>query len=561
MAPFAVRRLCERLVDEIPGCTLARVRLIRPAQGFDADAVPGASPLPQASAIWRMLATVADALLRFSHALPRRRKSDDEESIVSIETFCARENISLDAGCVDGKDAAALPAVDLCVVYAVHVSNPALGIPLDSDAIAVFPRDVTRYSGVAPVGYWELKDVSPKVGITVCRVDSAGTCQSIVRATHLPIDRYDDLRSLAIKARQRAEEELLAAIQEFASGKCQALPLAASANARPTPGPAEVKTLQRSLRTTREQYVSFRIQPRWQAIMGAVVLWPFIVIRNWRRRWRGQFPIAVLFHHLVEDNGHPLAMPTSNFDRQMRYLRRHYRLASLAEAKEMLDSGRVEAPTVVLTFDDGYAGCMDSLRAIAEHHQIPYSVFVCPDITGQQLEFPHDLDVGVTGYFPLTWDQVRRLADSGVEIGSHTFTHFDCSTPDVALLEREIKDCRTAMEEELGRPVPMFAFPYGHHCEPARAIAKETYAVSLTTSGQLNFPTPEREGWRMERIFHLHDLFELELALQSILEFPALSRWLRRIRMWASPWARSSNLGTDAQSGIAVAADEVQAHG
>src|SRR5262249_4454967 len=82
---------------------------------------------------------------------------------------------------------------------------------------------------------------------------------------------------------------------------------------------------------------------------------PWIVSRNWYRRWRGRYPVVILTHHLVSDRPHRMGIPTEDFWRQVRFLQRHYRIVSLSEADRMLRSGRVSAPTVVLTFDDGYA--------------------------------------------------------------------------------------------------------------------------------------------------------------------------------------------------------------
>src|SRR5438105_11024976 len=50
--------------------------------------------------------------------------------------------------------------------------------------------------------------------------------------------------------------------------------------------------------------------------------------------------------------------------RQVLFLRKHYRIVGLSEGVGLLRSGQISAPTVVLTFDDGYA---DNFLRSEEH--------------------------------------------------------------------------------------------------------------------------------------------------------------------------------------------------
>lgn len=61
----------------------------------------------------------------------------------------------------------------------------------------------------------------------------------------------------------------------------------------------------------------------------------------------------------------------------------------------------------------------------------------------------------------MTWDQVRRLAQAGMTIGSHTHDH-----PFLARLSeedqlRELAESRTILERELGREIVALAYPFG----------------------------------------------------------------------------------------------------
>jgi peptidoglycan/xylan/chitin deacetylase (PgdA/CDA1 family) len=61
----------------------------------------------------------------------------------------------------------------------------------------------------------------------------------------------------------------------------------------------------------------------------------------------------------------------------------------------------------------------------------------------------------------LSHDDVRRLAENGIEIGSHTITHpiLGASEPENA--RREIANSKLELEGLLGKPVRAFAYPFG----------------------------------------------------------------------------------------------------
>jgi peptidoglycan/xylan/chitin deacetylase (PgdA/CDA1 family) len=89
-------------------------------------------------------------------------------------------------------------------------------------------------------------------------------------------------------------------------------------------------------------------------------------------------------------------------------------------------------------------------------------------------------------FAPLTWDEVRAMARSGIEFGGHTVTHPILQTIATAdELEFEIAHCKLRIEEELQAPVAHFAYPRGK-VEDIPAAAKEAlrqagYETAVTT--------------------------------------------------------------------------------
>jgi peptidoglycan/xylan/chitin deacetylase (PgdA/CDA1 family) len=86
-----------------------------------------------------------------------------------------------------------------------------------------------------------------------------------------------------------------------------------------------------------------------------------------------------------------------------------------------------------------------------------------------------------------TWDQLREMESSGIEIGSHTVTHpmLTRVTPD--RLRRELEQSRGRLEDMLGHPVTLFCYPNGAYDRTVRdAVARAGYRFAVTSDDGLN---------------------------------------------------------------------------
>lgn len=92
---------------------------------------------------------------------------------------------------------------------------------------------------------------------------------------------------------------------------------------------------------------------------------------------------------------------------------------------------------------------------------------------------------------PLLWSDVRMLQDQGVEFGAHTVTHPIMShirNPDS--LSQEIADSKKRIEQETGRPVIHFCYPFGlsgdFNEESVTAVRKEGFLTATTAEFGMN---------------------------------------------------------------------------
>lgn len=186
----------------------------------------------------------------------------------------------------------------------------------------------------------------------------------------------------------------------------------------------------------------------------------------------------------------------------------------------MLQSGSVPVPTVVLTFDDGYADNFVNLRAVAERYNIPVFLFLSTAHIESGLPFGHDVKRKQTGFAPLSWDQVRSLRRSGFSFGCHTRSHFDCGSHDMTKLEDEIAGSKRDLGSRAEIWADYFSFPWGmpeNISGEALRLATASFPYVFAAAGGANVVGNDPRGALLRRADHPESLWEVELSAQCLL--------------------------------------------
>jgi peptidoglycan/xylan/chitin deacetylase (PgdA/CDA1 family) len=174
--------------------------------------------------------------------------------------------------------------------------------------------------------------------------------------------------------------------------------------------------------------------------------------------------LPILMYHRVTSEG---AAETARyrvspgaFEEQLRYLHDSgYRSATLSEWRGSMQARRpLPGRRILLTFDDGYRDFYTEAWPLLERYGFSAIVFLVTGDVGRanRWDATYGDDVPL-----LTWDEVRRLRDAGVELGSHTATHAHLTALSNADVAREAASSRAVLERELGTTIEAFAYPYG----------------------------------------------------------------------------------------------------
>lgn len=234
--------------------------------------------------------------------------------------------------------------------------------------------------------------------------------------------------------------------------------------------------------------------------------------------------LSVLCYHRVlptPDPLRPFDVDRESFAWQMQILKKFFNVLPLSEAVVRLREGTLPARAASITFDDGYADNVHVALPILLRNNLPATFFIATGFLNggrmwndsvieaarlaqqgswdlgkiglgeiavgsieerrlaisrilQHLKYLEPMDrqakiseiervvsVALPTDLMMRFQDVNKLASSGMEIGGHTVSHPILISLPSGEAEREIAEGKKELEEMTGAPVKMFAYPNG----------------------------------------------------------------------------------------------------
>ena len=279
---------------------------------------------------------------------------------------------------------------------------------------------------------------------------------------------------------------------------------------------------------------------------------------------------VLIFHRVLPqiDDLFPDEMHVERFDAVCAWLKSWFNVMPLDEAVRGLTSGELPSRACCITFDDGYADNHDIALPILEKHGLTATFFVATgfldggrmwnDTVIEAVRYCRHSELAVEGIgqYPLgdaierrcavdsilgalkylapaerslaadsvaaqagiqpandlmmSFDQVRRMRQAGMQIGAHTVTHPILARLGFAQAHHEIAESRRELEALLGERIGLFAYPNGRpatdylpeHAELVRDLgfdAAVSTAWGAATAGADRFQVPRFTPWDRSR--------------------------------------------------------------
>jgi peptidoglycan/xylan/chitin deacetylase (PgdA/CDA1 family) len=222
----------------------------------------------------------------------------------------------------------------------------------------------------------------------------------------------------------------------------------------------------------------------------------------------------VLCYHAVADGwDSSLAVTPARLRGQLRFLLSRGYAATTFTAAMLDPPGR---KTLAVTFDDAYRSVYELALPVLSELGVPGTVFVPTNFAGGEAPMswpgidswiggPHEREL-----LCMSWEQMRRLAEDGWEVGSHTCSHPHLSELDDEHLRVELVTSRDACEQETGMPCTSLAYPYGDYDRRVReAVTEAGYQVAAGMPGRHR--QIDRLNWPRVGVYPVDDSFRFRV--------------------------------------------------
>lgn len=228
-----------------------------------------------------------------------------------------------------------------------------------------------------------------------------------------------------------------------------------------------------------------------------------------RAAWRVRAPV-LMYHHVQELKGEPArdwlryTVSPGSFAAQLDWLKTkgYQTVTGAALVRALRGGGERSLPSkpVVLTFDDGWACCFDTVFPALARRGMVGTFFVYPS------------GVGSPGY--VTWGQLAEMRSAGMDIQAHSMTHPHLPALGAGAAREEIERCRAVMGERLGESPTVFAYPFGEYsAEVIAAVRRAGYLGAFSTD--MGVEHGQNEAFRLKRVMVTYP-DELEVFARAV---------------------------------------------
>ena len=191
------------------------------------------------------------------------------------------------------------------------------------------------------------------------------------------------------------------------------------------------------------------------------------------------FVPALIYHRVIPNTTSNYDFTPEQLESHFKYLKEHgYHPITATQYMGFLQNPMAVPPKpVILTFDDGNKSHYNQVFPLLKKYGFGATFFVTTDYVAEKSNTT------------LTWGELTEMAQSGMDIQSHTLSHpyltatksFSDHAAYLKGMERELRHSKDLIEQKLQSKVDLLAYPYGWFNSEVEAIAVKVGYQGLFT--------------------------------------------------------------------------------
>jgi peptidoglycan/xylan/chitin deacetylase (PgdA/CDA1 family) len=212
--------------------------------------------------------------------------------------------------------------------------------------------------------------------------------------------------------------------------------------------------------------------------------------------------VPVLMYHSIATRAAPrfarFVVAPGEFAAQMEYLAAEgYQPVTALDLARSVAADDLPAKPVVLTFDDAYTDFESAVMPILQAHDFPATLYVPTAYVGGTASWL--LDCNEDQRPILSWQAIRDIAATGIEVASHSHRHSQLDRIPLPVVNDEVRRSRQLLEDQLGATIEGFAYPFGYWNRSVRsAVAAAGYSYACAV-GELVVSAAD-DPWTLPRV-------------------------------------------------------------
>ena len=248
--------------------------------------------------------------------------------------------------------------------------------------------------------------------------------------------------------------------------------------------------------------------------------------------------VSLLYHSIHPSKPFASATPAV-FDQHLGWLQEHCQVVGFSELMSHLPDANGR-PVVAITFDDGFADNHEYALPLLAEHRLPATFYVTAGLVMRSpavmARFARLWGADERDVEGLTWGQIREMQAAGMVFGSHTTTHPNLPSLDIASARRELGLSKTILEDRLGTAITTFAYPFGKPKHNVNLVTRDLVReAGFTSAATVNYRAVHLgdDPFRIPRFSVTGDSVE-ELAVKVAGGMDVLGVWQQRAPRWLS---------------------------